>query len=515
MNRKLYSAIILVALLIGVLVLGVKSRTGSSTEVLRVAFPYAKPSSAYEPARIHLAPEYIFLENIYSPLVEISPRKGEIDPGVAESYYWKGTELHLKIRENLRTISGELITARDAEFSLKRLLSLPGNTHGDFRELICGSKEFHSVDDDCEGIRVEGSELVLKTTKAGTTFLLPMLAAIDFAIIPKSSVNLETLAIKDFKNTTGPYYVSRDSDDGRIEFRANPNHYHYSAKMPQVVELVPSDLKNPHSSFDDFKSNRVDFITTVDMARADDLIAFSRTQSDATLFTTMNIRSFVLSFSDRGLRELTSKERFAIGKKVREIYWRTFAGKNGYEISNQFFPSVGDGALDEETIRSIDRNFEAANEIPTRKLRIAFVRIGDTTGFMGAMREALPQADMVEQEKNTDFMKFSSTEEIPHITICGPDTGFLEDIGLISYTLNAGYFGMEKENRQKWLRAYMDVSEKSKRLDLLREAHEKALRAPVIVPLLVAPYAALARKPWKPELSQFIANNQLWLVRHD
>jgi len=37
---------------------------------LRVAFPAKNPVEQYEPTRILLAPEYIFLETIYSPLVE-------------------------------------------------------------------------------------------------------------------------------------------------------------------------------------------------------------------------------------------------------------------------------------------------------------------------------------------------------------------------------------------------------------------------------------------------------------
>ena len=54
-------------------------KTHRKNLTLRIAFPYAKPARAYEPARIELAPEYIFLENIYSPLVEMSA-KGEIFP---------------------------------------------------------------------------------------------------------------------------------------------------------------------------------------------------------------------------------------------------------------------------------------------------------------------------------------------------------------------------------------------------------------------------------------------------
>lgn len=482
-------------------------------EVLKMAFPYKKPASAYEPARIHLAPEYIFLENVFSPLVELSPKDGQIKPGVAESYRWDGTELRLKIRHDLKTVTGIRITTSDAEFSLKRLLALPGNTHGNFRELICGNAQLSSVEDRCDGIRVEGAELVLSTTESGKTFLLPMLAAIDFAIIPKSSVDPITLRIKDFRNTSGPYYVERDSDTGEIQLRANPNHYHYTPKIPQVIELVPTNSADPHGSLADFKEGRVDFITTIDAARADDVIAFSRHQSDSVLHTTMNIRSFVLTFTERGRAELSSEERFTIGRKIRESFWRTFAGQNGYETSQQFFPAFGEGALDKGKLAKIEEKIQTASRLPGQPLKMALVRLGDSTKFIAAVREAIPNIEAAPAEKSPAFLKFASISEMPHLVITGPDTGFLEDIGLISYSLNAGYFGMKKEEQKAWLKKYMDVQEKSDRLSMLKDLHEAALSEPIMLPLLVAPYAALARKPWKVGLSQLYANNQLWLIQ--
>ena len=483
-------------------------------DLLRVAFPYSKPATAYEPARIHLAPEYIFLENIFSPLVEMAPKGGKVIAGVAERTYWNKDELHLVIRNDLKTVSGRPITAKDAEFSIKRLMVLPGNTHGDFKELLCGAQGLKSVDDRCEGINVQGNELVLKTTTAGRTFLAPMLTAIDFAIIPRSSVDPQTLKIIDFKNTSGPYYVAKDSASGDIELRANPNHYHYSPLMPQVIQLVPTDVKKIHASLDDFKSDRVDFITTIDADRADDVIAFSRAVSDGVLYTTMNIRSFVATFTQRGTATFSERERFAIGSRLREAFAKALSGKNGYETSRQFFPSFGDGALDKPVLAKLDEKFQTAGELPKiDRIKIGLVRIGNVAAFSAPIRAVFPDAEIVEIEKNPDFLKYDSVGDMPLIAISGPDNGFLEDIGLISYSLNAGFFGMTVPERKAWIQHYMSIEDKDQRLELLRAAHEKALSEAITVPLLVAPYAALARKPWKVGLSTLYANCQLWLIQ--
>jgi hypothetical protein len=504
--------VIVSLLLLGGVIVNKLNAGTSEADVLRIAFPYSKPATAYEPAKIHLAPEYVFLENIFSPLVEMNPQTGQVESGVAERYYWAGTELHLVIRSNLKTVDGNVITAADAEFSLKRLLSMPGNTHGEFQQLICGSQPGQSVEEHCDGIRVQGQELILKTTQAGKNFLLPMLITTDFAVIPKSSVEPGSMKIHDFRNTSGPYYVAKDSETGNIELRANPNHYHFSAAMPQTIILVPTDKNNPHASLDDFKNDRLDFISTVDAARADDVIAFSRQETSAILHTTMNIRSFILMFSSRGQKELSPEVRFAIGAKLRSAFSKQFAGENGYENSKQFFPAFGEGALTKDQLVKVDELFKTNTQIPNIKLKMTLVRLGDTSKFIQAIKSVLPDVEISEASKNPNFNKYDTAEEMPHMAITGPDAGFQEDIGLITYSLNAGYFGMDKDERRVWLKRYMDMPDKEKRLELLKSIHEKALSGPVVVPLLIAPYAAIIRKPWKAGLSQLYANTQLWLI---
>lgn len=89
----------------------------------------------------------------------------------------------------------------------------------------------------------------------------------------------------------------------------------------------------------------------------------------------------------------------------------------------------------------------------------------------------------------------------------------MEDISLISYSLNAGLLGLQKSERTKWLSDYMATDDKALRIQKLKALHFKALAEPFIVPLMASPYAALVRKPWKMELSELYANNQLWRIK--
>ena len=104
---------------------------------------------------------------------------------------------------------------------------------------------------------------------------------------------------------------------------------------------------------------------------------------------------------------------------------------------------------------------------------------------------------------------------MPHAYIGGPDTGFNEDISLISYSLTAGFFGLTEKERQVWLADYMSKPNKNGRLQMLQKIHESSLRDALFVPLFSGPYTALARSGWKIHLSKILANNPLWLITKD
>lgn len=504
--------IILWLAMIGSVVGGITMLRSNSKKSLdlRVAFPYDKPVSFYEPTQIHLAPEYIFLENTYSPLVEFSAKDGEVIPSVAESFEWNGDDLHLKIRGNLKTVSGNPITADDVEFSLKRLLVLSSNTHGNFRDLVCEDKPIKNVDENCAGIKKLGNTIILKAGKR-KAFLIPMLAAIDFAIIPRSSVDEKTLKITNYKETSGPYYVSEDDGKGHVTLKANTSHFRYRAEMPQSIYLIPTDTKNSTASLKDFKEGKVDFITTIDSARPEEIIKLSREIGGTTLHTTMKIRSFVLTFTKRGLAELSARERRLIGKTVKNAFIQQFKNMPGYEITDQFFPAFGEGGLKEEVIDPIVEKMNESEGKIIKPLKVAIVRIGDKESFE-KMLNPLFKDIAIEMSGPPEFTKYAHPEDEPHFFLAGPDTGFLEDIGLISYSLSAGLFGKNKSEREKWLGNYMSTSSKEERLQKLRDLHKEVLSNPVIVPMMVAPYTALARGSWSIDLPQYFANNPLWLL---
>lgn len=479
---------------------------------LNVAFPKNVAARDYEPTKIHMAPEYIFLENTFSPLVELAPEDASIRSGVADKWEWQKDELHFFIRDGLKTVDGKPITAEDAAFSLKRLLVRTQNTHGNLKDLVCGGTEVKSMEDLCAGISYKGNELILKIT-GKSAFILPMLSGIDFAIIPKSSVDPKTLDIIDYRNTSGPYYVSRDSETGEIELTVNQNHYHYSDSIAEKIYLIPVDPKNKSGSIQLFEEGKVDLITTIDSARSEEVYELSRRDSKSQFHSTSNIRTFALFFTERGMKELSLRQRSSLGQKVKTAIGSYFLKLPGYENTDQFFPKHGDGAIDNKIAQDISSSINSSEDISNMNFSIGIIRVGKLDIYRKELFSVLPNSKIFEDATLPSFKKFENISDMPHAYIAGPDTGFNEDISLISYSLTAGFFGLNESERQAWLAEYMSKPNKSDRLLMLQSIHESALRQSLLTPLFSGPYTAIVRSGWKIHLSKILANNPLWLIK--
>ncbi len=501
---------IILLIVLGGIVTSLKKHNGQnngSELKLRVTFPSTRAALTYDPVHIHLDYEYIFLENIYSPLVEFDTH-GVLRPGVAEKVEQEGNRLVLTIRD-LKTENGTPITASDAAFSLKRLLVLTGNTHGNFRDLVCPGATLKSVEDNCSGIQVQGDKLIL-TAVHKSPFLLPMLAAIDFAVIPRASVDPKTLKIINMKETSGPYYVASDDGKGHIVLKLNPNHYHAARDIAHQIDFVP--IPKNESSLQMLVDNKVDHVTTIDPSRSDAVLEFAKTHPEFNYHTTEKIRLLFLKFTDRGLNHLTADERRLIGEKVREVFHSLYKRVAGAEPRDVFIPGSGDGALDTAQVAKLSKiNQQIAKTIPDG-ISIGLLKFSNIGEWLMPLKKVLPTVNFF-QVTDVPTLERHDTQ-MPDAYIGGTDTGFMEDIGLISYALNSGTFGLTKPERQKWLAKYMTTDSKPERMKMLRDIQFKALTSAAMVPLIASPYTAITRKPWTMQLSNLYADDQLWLIKH-
>lgn len=486
--------------------------TEPAGKTLRVAFPAVREIQSYDPAKIHFSYEYILLENLYSSLIEIDPKTGRVLPAVAERFEWVGDELHLKIRDDLKTISGRSITAADVVFSLKRVILLAANTHGNFRDLICPGVELRSIADDCPGIEQRGEAVVL-SPGGPKTILLSMLAATDFAIIPESAVDPVTLQIKDYRETSGLYHVDRDQGGGKLKLKLNPHHFHATPDVAETIEVVAFNPKAGEKAIDLLRAGAVDHVLTTNGGNIEELIRFANSDADVQMHATMKIRNFVLVFTEQGKKKLSLKQRRSLGAKVRDAFKEIYESRPGFHASEEFFPALGEGGLSKDQQAEMDRITAGIEPTDLPAVQISLLKSGDMEFWSVPINKRVPNAKLSLGKFIPDLHDYAAGEEVPDAFIAATDTGFMEDIGLISYSLNAGYLGLPKSERAAWVKRYMDATSKEERIESLRALHFDALRDAAIVPLVISPFVALARKPWRMELSELYANNQLWLVK--
>jgi len=469
-------------------------------------FRKPRQASDFDPVKIHFAPEYLFLENIYSPLVEYSP-DGKLVSGVAESFIWAGSEAHFKIRDDLFTVDGYKITAYDVEKSLKRLFILGTNTHGNLKDAVCGNFDLKDINGYCPGMEVRdnGRLFVLKFPKKNPS-LFQMLTAIDFAVIPSIAIDDKTLKIKDYRNTSGPYYVEGDG----INLKANCRHYHYSKLMPQEIVYVYPEPGEDYDPIKAFSENRHDHITTIGNVSSM-ILSYARQHTGVNFHSTYPFRLDLLSFTVKGRKRFDEKERFEIGGLVRKVIMPRYLIREGYETAEQILPVFGEGTLSVEQISELKN--KTASFKPPEKIDNKMIAWNFPLQCVPELKKHFPNTEFIMGPGIPVFVDYKKEGVAePDFYFSITDMSFQEDINLISYSLNMDLFKVSGNEARNWMKKYMETEDKAARIKMLNKMQYETLMEGDVFPLVFSPYAAIVRKPWKFGLSKYYANDPLWRI---
>jgi ABC-type transport system substrate-binding protein len=482
------------------------------TSLFRIAFPMSDSISKYDPAKIHYSEQYILLENLYSSLITYSSQ-GEIVSSVAERFEWIENELHFGIRKDLKTIDGHVINAKDVEISLKRLFILQSNMHGNLKPMLCGEKEVKNLDDRCENLEVEDDFNIVMRFERKNPFLLPMLTSADFSIIPRKSIDPETLKIVDYRNTSGPYYVEKDSENGGLVLFANSKHFYYSKNMPQEVKLVPSRINKKSHSLELFERGEVDLVSTAEGSKTSRMIEYMEMHNDADLFKTIPIRLNVMSFTPTGEANLTENERFIVAALAKKAVLPDLLRKKGMEKTLQIFPSFGQGALTAEQVKKIQKKFEAVKE---RTFKKKFTAWNFPKESLSKLRKCFPKAEfkhVLAVPGLVDYKAQGLTE--PEIFFYGTDISIKEDVSLFSYYMNCYFFNIYGDKGDKWIKEYIKLEKLEERMVMFNKLHYDTLSEAITIPLTLSSYGAIVRKPWRFDFFNIHAGTTLWRLRYN
>ncbi len=477
---------------------------------IKLSSAYNRPLSFYDPVIIENAAQHITLLNIYSPLLEYTS-DGKLVSAIASSFHWVGDEAHFRIRPDLKTIDGHKINAYDIENTFKRLFILRSNTHGDIKNIISRGIKLRTLSDECPSIEVreDGSLFVIKMKK--NFYLFPMLTAMDYAIIPIGSLDKKTLKIKDYRNTSGPYYVE-DNTNEHMLLKVNPAHFHYSESIPSKVEFLY--IKNAKSDTPSkmFIENKINHIATISSS-PDILLDYFSKDKNVEMHLTKPIWLRFVSFTERGRKELSEKERIIIANILKNILLSEFLKLKGFEEAEQLFPNFSKGALSLDELSKIKEIYSDKYKDVFEKKMVAWFF---PKAYIDKLKKHFPNTEFVDGANVPCFIDFDKEKiESPYFYFAGTDMGFQEDISLLSYKINTENFYLTGKRGKEWMKKYIKENNEKERIKMLKRLHFITLEKAVTVPIVFCSYVAVVKKPWRLNFPKYTYDNNFWGIHYD
>jgi ABC-type transport system substrate-binding protein len=475
---------------------------------LRVGNNFNRSVLELDPANIQNLAEYEFVDYLYGRLVQYDANQ-QLVTDLAETFYWDNNNLIFEFGKSHKTSNGELITAEDAYYSIKRAIYLRKTGHGDLRSFLCPNHVLKSIYDDCPGIKFHDNKLILTPVETSySSFLLPFLESADFSIISKKNIDFTAtnLPIKSFDNATGPYYVAKDATDGSWILKANKYNPKYSTEMPQEVHMVPASFQN---AYELLINDRIDLVPTyLGLTWGKNAQQVYDNPERFNSFQTLPIKVIILCFTPDAVKNFSIEQRMQAGKSIAEAFKKRSVAPGSVDTF-EFFQGVSDGNLNDdqkEIIKALRNNLsiKAFNNV----LRFS-TNPGAYDHYKDKLKENL-EIDVVERDTAASGLPLSERLDTYLIVT---DSAWNENISLLGHNFAAGIFHLPNFNKEKWLNEYIHTDNRETRLEKLRTLHFELLKQGVIYPITVSSYMAFGNKKWKLNFLPFIAGSQLWRMR--
>lgn len=474
-------------------------------DVLRVGIPFQKSLGTLNPSSIATSSEAILLRNLFGSLFEYNDL-GQIIPGLVDDYHWRGELLVLSVGQK-KVSSGRNLTAEDVILSLKRMIVVGGNLHGDLKEILCPDFKFDDLHADCEGIQVEGSKIVLRPHNDEVrNHLIPLLATVDFRILPKEAVdwNVKGLPLARLDVVTGAYAVSSESAE-LIRMEVNPHFHHYDELMPRIVEIPKLNFRQ---AIDAFLAGSLDLLSSAVPVTSLELLDFEQKFPDLEVAKTYNIRIKLLYFSEGAIRDFTDEQRFGIAAKLKKRFDSIPLPFENDTV--EFFQEFAAGYLSLAQRESL-RALRASKNIYVLDRQVS---LGMTSQSLTRWKPFLDNnSEFTPRISDDSFFKVEQQNR-PDVFSGVNDVAFDQSSSVLSYNIRMGIFGPFDQKRKTWLRDYLKAKSPHDS-EMINELHFEALSKCYLYPLGASPYLVTARNGWKPSMNPYFSTTELWRVKRN
>lgn len=489
----------LVALKIGNIINSKAEKSKSDIDSLNVGLSFKTKLDNFDPHSIQVDSEAEVAFNLYSRLFEYN-REGEIEGDLVQEASWEGLELKITLKKGVKTISGHELGVEDVLSSLRRITNKSNMTHGDLKSIICPNTQSNTQ---CPGISTRDGYIFIKVqSELKKEFLIPLLASIDHSIVPLTAIQEEKdiLSIRNFTETSGPYYVA-DHDEFIVKLKANPLNHKFNEKMPQNVQLYLGNYGDLHNYF---YNGKVDYVCFTAGVTKKDLLQLD--PKDKALYSD-EIKLKFLAFTRKGLERFSATQRIGIGKSIKSRFFNS-SEKINWTPSYIAFPESSFGGINPQEIVKLSENVKDYDlhgvphpiAIVTSKLAVE-----EYQGWF-------------DEKENIKFIAFSDTppwtmniKDQPDAYLLNIDSLFHEDVSLLYYGFSIDLFG-DKEDAEIWFENYMKLNTEDRKMKLSL-LHKNMIESGRIIPFGFSPYIALIRNGLNYQNNEEFPGSEIWKIR--
>lgn len=466
----------------------------NNAHTLKILFRESFSFDDFEITHAKYADEVNLVRSMYSTLVEYD-NNGQIIAGLAKEYSVKSDEIRFTLRDNAKDSSGAAITTAEVKNSLIKVIENNHSTHFDLSQHICtvdNCEYFTTISDDEFSIKYRGD----------AKFLLQALTNPEAAIIPKSGRNKETGKIN-YKVTSGAYYAS-NTTSGKIVLEANKHDHHYSDKIAQKIIFTYKGY-NIASLADAYKLGEFDFLPPQYLAQHTKILKEFENESSVNIHKTLNLCLTYLSFSDHATANLPLQRRIKIAKKIRNKFLSAAKNDPSIKPAIGFFSVFGESTLTKEEEKSIEEQYDITTETDETGygLTIGAATSEAQKAYTEYYRDILPDAKVTLYKENST----------PDIELSIIDSGFSDNISLITYSLNSAIFN-KIDKKDSWQANYLKQSP-HKRIEMLKQQHVTELNRFHTIPISTMPYVSIIRNKWKTNFSPIFLSSPYWRIENE
>ncbi|MGX7349222.1 peptide ABC transporter substrate-binding protein, partial [Dolosicoccus paucivorans] len=243
------------------------------------------------------------IDNVFETLTKVN-KEGEIIPGAAASWEVSedGTVYTFHLQPEGKWSNGESVTAKDFEYSWKRLLNPEtGSQRGNLYYVIKGAKAYHEEDGALEevGIKAVDDHTLEVTLVAPAAYFLEQVSHYAFAPVYQSAVEGNDAwaaeAGEDFV-TNGPFVLSEWTH--QADYTLTPNEHYWDRDKVSLDRVNVQVVESETTANTAFQAGDFDYIGAPYSTVATDFIQLYKNQDQLSVEPISSIYWYKVNTTD-------------------------------------------------------------------------------------------------------------------------------------------------------------------------------------------------------------------------